>query len=184
MNERDIFIMNLKNLMREYKLNNTTLGKKLGVSQQCVCVTINKKSNVSMPFALKVCEVFGVTMAQMFTPDERQFEMKHNTAEENKDELIEHLRKELTIANDQIDNLAESNALLQKENDLYRFGEDSKDGKVKLISKHGVLVLSKDGTDIPLHNDYLSKNHDFKITCGCPSTAEVTVYIDEIDIKF
>ena len=148
MNEQDIFIRNLKNLAIEQELKQNDLAKKLGVTQTCVNLILNQKQNVSMQFALKVCSAFGVTMQQMFTPDPKQFGIKENIQDENKDTIIQFQQS-------QIESLEDELTELKKEIDRRTFKEDiirAYDDRIVVEWKNGKRILRKHETEFEIES--------------------------------
>ena len=172
MNEQDIFIRNLKNLAIEQELKQNDLAKKLGVTQTCVNLILNQKQNVSMQFALKVCSAFGVTMQQMFTPDPKQFGIKENIQDGNKDTIIQFQQS-------QIESLEDELTELKKEVDRAAFKEDTcrvNDDKVILEYKNYKKILKKNGAEFEIKDisiDMEDSRYEVK----------ATFYADELLLK-
>lgn len=73
MNDEKYFIRNLKNYMTENKLSQTEMGRKMSVAQATINNIVNEKFKISMHIVHKFCEVSGMTIAQAFSPDPKQF---------------------------------------------------------------------------------------------------------------
>jgi DNA-binding XRE family transcriptional regulator len=160
MKEMDVFIRNLKNLAIDQKLKQGDLAKKLGVTQTCVNLILNQKQNVSMAFALKVCDAFGVTMQQMFTPDPKQFGIKEDIQDSNKDAIIQFQQS-------QIESLEDELFELKKEIDRATFKVDTcRTDKIIVEWKDNKRVLRKNGTEFEIKSFGLETN-DY----GCILTA-------------
>ena len=166
MNDQDIFIRNLKNLMKKERLNQSELANKLDMTVAAINNIVNQRVGVSAKFMFKVCEVFNVTMAYMFTLDEEQFGLKENVEDLNKDAIIQ-------MQKSQIEELEIENKDLRRQVDLYDFKQDVRDDQTKIVTKNGKKVLSKGATEFELEN-VLVKEDSF----GWAVTA--TFIVDEI----
>ena len=166
MNDQDIFIRNLKNLMKKERLSQSELANKLEMTTASINNIVNQRTPISAKFMFKVCEVFKVTMAYMFTLDKEQFGIKEDTEDLNKDAIIQ-------MQKSQIEELEIENKDLKRQVDLYNFKQDMRDDQIKITTKNSKRVLSKNGTEFELEN-VLVKEDSF----GWAVTA--TFIVDEI----
>lgn len=82
MNERDILIRNLKNLMTEFQLTNEELSYKIGMSKSYITNVINDRFNMKLDTMIKMCDYFGITMKDLFTPNIEQFPIEQSNIKE------------------------------------------------------------------------------------------------------
>lgn len=175
MNEKDIFIRNLKNLMIKHELNQKKLGNRLGVNPMIVSHLLNGTRELSMPYALKICEAFNVTMREMFTLDEQQYGIE-DIQETNKDNILQLQKEKIERLEDENDTLKDENEELKRAVSRYDFMQDNLDGKVKLIRKGDEHILMKNGVEIPLTDiriHYVFNNY----------LLTTSVVIDEFEMK-
>lgn len=116
MKEQDIFIRNLKNLMNKYKLNQAELADKLDVTKPSISLVLSGKQFVSTKMLLKICDVFGVTIQQMFTPDPRQFPVKQDIEDSNKDAIIEFQQSQIEQSENENSQLKAERVQLEEDN--------------------------------------------------------------------
>lgn len=168
MNEQDIFIRNLKNLMKERKVNQTELANRLDMTVAAINNIINQRTSLSSKFMFKICEEFNVTMAEMFTLDQKQFGIKEDVQDGNKDTIIQFQKSQIESLIDEVD-------ALRREIDRYDFSQDIRDDQVKITTKNSKRVLSKNGVEFEIENVSINPS-------GFGWTVAATFAVDEIQI--
>lgn len=72
-NDEKYFIRNVKNYMVENKLSNGKMAKRMGVSTSNVSNILNGSFDITMGFIKKASNTTGMTIAQLFSPDPKQY---------------------------------------------------------------------------------------------------------------
>ena len=183
-NQLDIFVRNLKNIIndRDIKINN--LAQKMGVSGPLVSNVLSGAQTPSIKFILKVSEVLNITVAELFTPDIRQFPVKQDIEEANLAEIIEMQRAQIASLEEELELAMEENERAAKELIRYQFKEDGmdllkedvrcNDGKVKLFVNNGTFKATiNNTTDLQV----LSYNVS-------PEICSVEIKVDELHIDY
>ena len=62
----------LRVLRAEYEWSQAELAARLGVSRQTVNAVETGKYDPSLPLAFKIAQVFGTTIEQIFSPNEKE----------------------------------------------------------------------------------------------------------------
>ena len=98
MNEEKILILNIKNWMKENKKTQTDLAELVGFHPTYISANLNEKSTITWEIITKVSEVTKKSVAELFTPLEKQlpFQQIGEAVElSNKNELIKLLNSQI-----------------------------------------------------------------------------------------
>lgn len=136
MNDLDIFVYNLKAIMKEYSLDQKALAQRIGCTTAVISMVLTRKQAPSLNFIIKTGKTFNLTFQEMFTPN-NGVELK---TYDNKDELINRLNQQLIDARDE----AETLRTMMKGS---RDDTESKyiiDGDTELLYINGILTDFED----------------------------------------
>lgn len=82
--------------MKENKLTQREMADKMGCGQSTVGNVLTEKFEPGFPFIKKFCEVTGMSLAQVFSPDPKQYGLKNDSALETELETVRGFVTELT----------------------------------------------------------------------------------------
>lgn len=179
-NQLDIFVRNLKNILNDRKIKVNDMAKRMGVSGPYVSNIIGIRQTPSIGFILKASEVLDVTVAELFTPDIRQFPVKQDLEEANLMEIIDMQKDQIASLEEELELVIGENEGLTKELLRRQFKEDVvvdesvyNDGKIKLFIKNGEAYATVNDVNLKVDSKYFSSD-----------SAYIKVMVDEVHIEY
>ena len=81
MSKENYVIERIEELCMTHQMSRYALSQKSGVSQAAVSALLNRKSVPTIPTIEKICDAFGITVAQFFAKDEPMPELTDDQRE-------------------------------------------------------------------------------------------------------
>lgn len=110
-NDEKYFVRNVKNYMVENKISNGKMAKKMGVSTSNVTSTLNGTFDISMNFVRRVSEATGMSIAQLFSPDPKQFgeAVEGDVQDGNAVAMMDLMKKQMKELKEENERLSDEN---------------------------------------------------------------------------